>query len=200
MYHVDNSTGVPVMPNPSPVTSKTVLFFTEGGNGVPPTYPGPDWFNIIQSELINILRAAGLEPDKMDNTQILAALKKLFLRRSNPFGDIKADGAAAIATALSNLGFVGSLTSPGYAVIPLGTKKLVIQWGTVTVPTAGSASATYLLALDLGLAQFCTPVDVSSINNYRVGVATSTNTSITLASTNTQSVTGVMWLSIGTIN
>ncbi|MDQ2212168.1 hypothetical protein RBI81_19490 [Enterobacter roggenkampii] len=200
MYHVDNSTGVPVMPQPSPVTSETELFFTEGGNGVPPTFPGPDWFNIIQSELINILRAAGLDPDKMDNTQILAALKKLFLSRSNPFGDIKADGAAAIATALSNLGFVGSLTSPGYAVIPLGTKKLVIQWGTVTVPTAGSTSATYLLALDLGLAQFCTPIDVSSINNYRVGVATSTKTSITLASTNTQSVTGVMWLSIGTIN
>ncbi|HFN6473563.1 TPA: integrase [Citrobacter freundii] len=103
MYHVDNSTGVPVMPKPSPVTSKTVLFFTEGGNGVPPTYPGPDWFNAIQSELLNILRAAGLDPDKMDNTQILAALKKLFLSRSNPFGDIKADGPAAIATALSNL-------------------------------------------------------------------------------------------------
>lgn len=102
MYHVDNSTGVPVMPQPSPVTSETELF-TEGGNGVPPTFPGPDWFNIIQSELINILRAAGLDPDKMDNTQILAALKKLFLSRSNPFGDIKADGAAAIATALSNL-------------------------------------------------------------------------------------------------
>ncbi|WP_394854924.1 integrase [Citrobacter freundii] len=91
------------MPQPSPVTSETELFFTEGGNGVPPTFPGPDWFNIIQSELINILRAAGLDPDKMDNTQILAALKKLFLSRSNPFGDIKADGAAAIATALSNL-------------------------------------------------------------------------------------------------
>lgn len=105
-----------------------------------------------------------------------------------------------VSVFLQNLGFVGSLTSPGYAVIPLGTKKLVIQWGSVTVPTAGSASATYQLALNAGLAQFCTPVDVSSINNYRVGVATSTNTSITLASTNTQSVTGVMWLSIGTIN
>ncbi|WP_249418123.1 hypothetical protein [Citrobacter sp. RHBSTW-00229] len=103
MYHVDNSTGIPVMPQPSPVTSETELFFTEGGNGVPPTYPGPDWFNTIQSELLNILRSAGLDPDKMDNTQILAALKKLFLSRSNPFGDIKADGAAAIATALSNL-------------------------------------------------------------------------------------------------
>lgn len=104
MYHVDNSTGVPVMPQPSPVTSKTELFFTEGGNGVPPTYPGPDWFNAIQSELLNILRAAELEPDKMDTMQILAALKLLFLSRSNPFGDIKADGPAAIATALSNLG------------------------------------------------------------------------------------------------
>lgn len=103
MYHVDNSTGVPVMPQPSPVTSKTELFFTEGGNGVPPTYPGPDWFNAIQSELLNILRAAELEPDKMDTMQILAALKLLFLSRSNPFGDIKADGPAAIATALSNL-------------------------------------------------------------------------------------------------
>ncbi|HIC0369082.1 TPA: gp53-like domain-containing protein [Escherichia coli] len=112
MYHVDNSTGVPVMPQPSPVTSETELFFTEGGNGVPPTFPGPDWFNIIQSELINILRAAGLDPDKMDNTQILAALKKLFLSRSNPFGDIKADGAAAIATALSNLRLGAFISSP----------------------------------------------------------------------------------------
>lgn len=111
MYHVDNSTGVPVMPQPSPVTSVTELFFTEGGNGVPPTYPGPDWFNAIQSELLNILRAAGLDPDKMDNTQILAALKKLFLSRSNPFGDIKADGAAAIATALANLGIPALLDS-----------------------------------------------------------------------------------------
>ncbi|ELZ9656985.1 phage tail protein [Citrobacter freundii] len=120
MYHVDNSTGVPVMPQPSPVTSETELFFTEGGNGVPPTFPGPDWFNIIQSELINILRAAGLDPDKMDNTQILAALKKLFLSRSNPFGDIKADGAAAIATALSNLGldrFVQAGNNPNLRLI-----------------------------------------------------------------------------------
>ncbi|HHT1436276.1 TPA: hypothetical protein ACTYX1_001224 [Citrobacter freundii] len=118
MYHVDNSTGVPVMPQPSPVTSKTELFFTEGGNGVPPTYPGPDWFNAIQSELLNILRAAELEPDKMDTMQILAALKILFLSRSNPFGDIKADGPAAIATALSNLGLVPAIVLPSGYNIP----------------------------------------------------------------------------------
>ncbi|WP_249423595.1 gp53-like domain-containing protein [Citrobacter sp. RHBSTW-00325] len=134
MYHVDNSTGVPVMPQPSSVTSETELFFTEGGNGVPPTYPGPDWFNTIQSELLNILRDAGLDPDKMDNTQILAALKKLFLSRSNPFGDIKADGAAAIATALSNLGFgYRLLEANGYFELPGG---FLLQWG------SGSVQAT----------------------------------------------------------
>lgn len=158
MYHVDNSTGVPVMPQPSPVTSETELFFTEGGNGVPPTYPGPDWFNAIQSELLNILRAAGLDPDKMDNTQILAALKKLFLSRSNPFGDIKADGPAAIATALSNLqlgeaakrdvgtganqipdmnSFIFSNANQGFMKYPGG---FIEQWFSATVPAATSAT------------------------------------------------------------
>ncbi|WP_429865033.1 gp53-like domain-containing protein [Enterobacter roggenkampii] len=176
--------------------------FTRGNpqTGTPATDLDDDYFDAIQEELAGIVEATGVALDKSKRNQVLTALKALLLSRVHPFADIKADGAAAVAEALSNLGFVGSLTSPGYAVIPLGTKKLVIQWGTVTVPTAGSASATYLLALDLGLAQFCTPIDVSSINNYRVGVATSTKTSITLASTNTQSVTGVMWLSIGTIN
>lgn len=154
MYHVDNSTGVPVMPLPSPITSETELFFTEGGNGVPPTYPGPDWFNAIQSELLNIIRAAGLDPDKMDNTQILAALKKLFLSRSNPFGDIKTDGAAAIATALSNLGLgeiaqagvcSGVLGVSGYISIPLiigGVKRnLLIQWGSANFGGAGSQTS-----------------------------------------------------------
>ncbi|EHX1789838.1 phage tail protein, partial [Escherichia coli] len=49
MFHVDNPTGVPVMPPVAAELSKTTLYFTEGGNGIPPTYPGPDWFNIIQS-------------------------------------------------------------------------------------------------------------------------------------------------------
>ena len=157
MYHVDNSTGVPVMPKPSPVTSKTVLFFTEGGNGVPPTYPGPDWFNAIQSELLNILRAAGLDPDKMDNTQILAALKKLFLSRSNPFGDIKADGEAAIATALATLGLgeaakrnvgTGANQIPDMSAYSSGSgwQKLpdgsIEQWGRINFPTNAAAVST----------------------------------------------------------
>lgn len=147
MFYVDNPTGVPVMPEPSPVSSLTDLFFTEGGNGVPPTYPGPDWFNIIQSELINIVRAAGLDPDKMDNTQILAALKKLFLQRQNPFGDIKSDGA--VATALANLGLV--VTDIGKNIISTPTKVDVLSYLGITTALDGKqpldATLTALAAL-----------------------------------------------------
>lgn len=57
-----------------------------------------------QSELITVLTAAGINVDPSKQNQLLTALKALLLSRSNPFADIKSDGAAAIATALSNLG------------------------------------------------------------------------------------------------
>ncbi|WP_080781080.1 hypothetical protein [Cronobacter sakazakii] len=57
-----------------------------------------------QSELITVLTAAGINVDPSKQNQLLTALKALLLSRSSPFADIKSDGAAAIATALSNLG------------------------------------------------------------------------------------------------
>lgn len=88
MFHVDNPTGVPVMPPVAAELSKTTLYFTEGGNGIPPTYPGPDWFNIIQSELLEILRQANITPDKNTTDQIMTALKKLFISNSGSAGAI----------------------------------------------------------------------------------------------------------------
>ncbi|CAD6177946.1 phage tail protein [Escherichia coli] len=88
MFHIDNNTGVPVMPPVAAEYSKTTLYFTEGGNGIPPTYPGPDWFNIIQSELLEILRQANIEPDKNTTDQIMTALKKLFITNSGSAGAI----------------------------------------------------------------------------------------------------------------
>ena len=99
MFHVDNNSAVPVMPAVKPVVSAVTSFFTEGGNGVPPTYPGPDWFNIIQSELLAILAAAGISPDKASNVQLLAAMRVLFLDASQNGADIQ-DKAAF----LQNLG------------------------------------------------------------------------------------------------
>ncbi|PNP33391.1 tail fiber protein [Citrobacter amalonaticus] len=147
MFHVDNSTGVPVMPQPSPVTSEAELFFTEGGNGVPPTYPGPDWFNIVQSELLNVVRTAGISPDKMDSTQLLAALGMLFLKRNNPFGDIAQDGPEAIATALSNLGLgVGApaIGIPFFWPLAAMPNTVMDEWANMVFlkPNGASFSAT----------------------------------------------------------
>ncbi|HHA2084912.1 TPA: RNA polymerase beta [Enterobacter asburiae] len=57
-----------------------------------------------QSELIMVLTAAGINVDPTKQNQLLTALKALLLSRSNPFGDIKLDGAGAVSTALANLG------------------------------------------------------------------------------------------------
>lgn len=62
----------------------------------------------VQSEMISVLAAAGIEvdPDKQD--QLLTAMKAILLSRKNPFGDIASDGPEAIATALENLGLGGA--------------------------------------------------------------------------------------------
>ena len=61
-------------------------------------------FNAMQEELAHIVESAGLALDINDMTQVLKAIQKLTLSRANPFADIKSDGAAAISTALKNLG------------------------------------------------------------------------------------------------
>ena len=62
-------------------------------------------FNAMQEELAHIVESAGLALDINDMTQVLKAIQNLTLSRANPFADIKSDGAAAISTALTNLGF-----------------------------------------------------------------------------------------------
>ena len=59
---------------------------------------------MLQEELAGVVEATGVVLDKSKHNQLLTALKSLLLSRKHPFADIKADGAAAIATALSNLG------------------------------------------------------------------------------------------------
>ncbi|HHF8005984.1 TPA: hypothetical protein ACPT5G_001104, partial [Escherichia coli] len=58
-------------------------------------------FNAMQEELAHIVESAGLTLDINDMTQVLKAIQKLTLSRTNPFADIKSDGAAAISTALT---------------------------------------------------------------------------------------------------
>lgn len=80
--------------------------FTAGSpqTGTPATDLDNDYFDMLQEELAGVVEAAGVNLDKSKHNQLLTALKALLLSRAHPFADIKADGPAAIAEALSNLG------------------------------------------------------------------------------------------------
>jgi hypothetical protein len=64
MYHLDNASSVPDMPAIKPVLFTERRWFTEGGDGIQPSYPGADWFNAIQAEMLNVLALANITPDK----------------------------------------------------------------------------------------------------------------------------------------
>ncbi|MCL7680513.1 hypothetical protein M8369_41965, partial [Klebsiella pneumoniae] len=69
--------------------------FTDGNvaGGISPTRLVAAWFNVIQTELVNVVESSGMDLDPDDSTQVLQALTKMFLSRSNPFADIAADGS-----------------------------------------------------------------------------------------------------------
>lgn len=92
--------------------------FTRGNpqTGTPATDLDDDYFDMLQEELAGVVEATGVSLDKSKHNQLLTALKALLLSREHPFADIKADGAAAVAEALSNLG-LGGLSKYGAPLI-----------------------------------------------------------------------------------
>lgn len=114
-------------------------------------------FNAMQEELAHIVESAGLTLDINDMTQVLKAIQKLTLSRTNPFADIKSDGAAAISTALTNLGLgeaakrnVGTgenqipdmsaySSGSGWQKLPDGS---IEQWGRINFPNNAAAVST----------------------------------------------------------
>ncbi|WP_225378333.1 phage tail protein [Klebsiella pneumoniae] len=75
MYHLDNASSVPDMPAIKPVLFTERRWFTEGGDGIQPSYPGADWFNAIQAEMLNVLALANITPDKNALDQFAQAIR-----------------------------------------------------------------------------------------------------------------------------
>ncbi|WP_240123037.1 carbohydrate kinase [Escherichia coli] len=97
-------------------------------------------FNAMQEELAHIVESAGLALDINDMTQVLKAIQKLTLSRANPFADIKSDGAAAISTALTNLGLVDDSGVVGRLL----NTQVITSSGTYT-PTPGTRKIKVIL-------------------------------------------------------
>lgn len=77
MFRIDNATAAASLP--APALAGTPGYFTNGdpAAGTPRTIVDQDWFNMIQEELLAILAAASIDPDKADRGQVLAAILSL---------------------------------------------------------------------------------------------------------------------------
>ncbi|WP_227732546.1 hypothetical protein [Yersinia proxima] len=113
--------------------------FTRGNpqTGVPATALDDDYFDAIQEEIAGVVESSGVALDKSNRTQLLTALKKLFLRTGNNFSEIAAAGSAAVTAALANLGL------SDVAHIPQLTGVIGTSRNAKMSVTAASATATF---------------------------------------------------------
>lgn len=133
MYGLDNASGVNTMPALAPVSSPTPLWFTEGGAGLAASYPGQDWFNMVQAELLGVLTAGGIKPEKGKLTQLSEAIKKIVSNSGfQPSGDY------ATKTDLSN-GLNGKLN----------TNSIVQNAGTSTTQVMSQDAVTKIFSSKL---------------------------------------------------
>ncbi len=107
MFYIDNDSGVTVMPPVSAQRSAIVRWFSEGDGNNVITWPGMDWFNIVQAELLNTLDEAGIQPDKTKLNQLALSIKAIMSNNAllikNNLSEIKTAGASAQRTARENL-------------------------------------------------------------------------------------------------
>ncbi|BDG83500.1 tail fiber protein [Citrobacter koseri] len=115
MFHLDNNSGISSMPAPAAQQSSATRWFTEGGGTDSPSWPGQDWFNIVQAELLNVLTVAGIAPKKTQFNQLALAIKAIVnkdaLLKTNLLSEIKDAGAAAQKTTRDNIGLKGGATA-----------------------------------------------------------------------------------------
>ncbi|WBM69119.1 hypothetical protein OH773_13075 [Buttiauxella sp. WJP83] len=123
--------------------------FTRGNpqTGTQATDLDDDYFDAIQEELAGVVEATGISLDKAKRNQLLTALKALLLSRAHPFADIKADGAAAVAEALTNLGLING---SGYSGRLSGVPKLIATSGTYTTPSGVKALIVEVIGAGAG--------------------------------------------------
>lgn len=176
-------------------------------------------FNAMQEELAHIVESAGLALDINDMTQVLKAIQKLTLSRANPFADIKSDGAAAISTALTNLGlgeaakrgvgtgenqipdmssFASALSSNGYQKLPSG---LIIQWGAAVAGIGSTGGTGNIVSFPVAFPRYCaqiiTSYDNGSLSIIAGAAGNQTTTQFLLRCDATGGSYNFRWLAVG---
>ena len=75
-YRIDDRTAVSLLPAPKTTGTGQPGFFTAGDpqTGEGATVVTDDWLNMVQEELVGVVQAAGIAPDKTNNGQLKAAI------------------------------------------------------------------------------------------------------------------------------
>jgi hypothetical protein len=141
MFPTDQATAASALPTPA--AAGTPGFFT-GGNpaaGTPATVVDPDWLNMIQQELINVVEAGGLTPSKTTYNQVLTALQTLFASINGSATETFSVAPGVASNEAVNLGqFATSLAAAGYVKIPTASGNLLLQWGPVASTVGDGAT------------------------------------------------------------
>ena len=179
MYFLDNNSGIPTMPPLGAAQSTTPRWFTEGDGSKGTSWPGQDWFNIIQSELLNILQDAGVRPDKTKLNQLTLAVKAIIgkeaLLQKNYLSEISKAGADAQKKARDALGLGGFATLDAIDDATL-TQKGAVQLSSATNSDSETLAATpkaVKAAYDLAGGKF-TAVDATTTRKGIVQLSSAT--------------------------
>lgn len=119
MFFLDNESGVDVMPTIANQKSNEVKWFTEGDNVNPESWPGQDWLNIVQAELLNVLNEAKIKPNKTELNQLSKAIKALI--EANKF---KIDDASSTTKGIVQLSSATDSDSETEAATPNAVKTV----------------------------------------------------------------------------
>ena len=179
MYFLDNNSGIPTMPPLGAAQSTTPRWFTEGDGSKGISWPGQDWFNIIQSELLNILQDAGVRPDKTKLNQLTLAVKAIIgkeaLLQKNYLSEISKAGADAQKKARDALG-LGALATLDAIDDATLTQKGAVQLSSATNSDSETLAATpkaVKAAYDLAGGKF-TAVDATTTRKGIVQLSSAT--------------------------
>jgi len=148
MNRIDGPTRSAALPAPLPVGTGGASpgYFARGDllTGTPYTTLDPDWANAVQEELVGVIEAAGITPDKANVAQLLAALQVLFV----------ANGAGGVHIGTDQVSFPlpgGFILKCGQYSAALNEQSLTINfdaafptkcWAAVPIAVNSSATAT----------------------------------------------------------
>lgn len=170
MYYIDNNSGSPNMPALSPVQSNTPTWFTEGDKNKGISWIGQDWLNILQAELLNILDAAGIKPDKGKLNQLTLSVKAIITANAytqvNNLKEIFDAGIAAQAAARGHLG-LGKLATKD-SLGPADVNALAKDQNLADVPDKALARQSLQLGNSAILNVGTTPDTVAAGDDSRI--------------------------------